>query len=323
MEVKNYDNKYEWDKWLINQNQSEFLQSFEWGEFQTIMGNKVIRLGGNGWQVQGFEHQLGLGFKYFYIPRLGINNVGIKELVEFCGKNKYAFLRIEPLKQLSYALGPVAYTHNRQPKQTLVLDLTKTEEEILALMHPKTRYNIHIAERHGVVISQEKNADIFWQLNLETTTRDSFRSHDKKYYERMLDSGISHQLTAYYKGKPIASNILISFGDTIVYLHGASSGDWRNLMAPYLLQWEGLKLGKSLGCKFYDFWGVAPRVFESDIKQHSCFYNLCWEVNHPWSGVTRFKAGFGAEYKEYPEACDIILKKWQYTLYKLVRKLKI
>ncbi len=321
MEIKFCTNKEEWNKGLIQASQTEFLQSFEWGEFQTSVGHKVVRLIGEGWQVQGFEHQLGLGLKYLYLPRVPSSEFLVQSLKSILEKQNYIFVRFEFSNNYELRIKNFELVKNRQPQQTLILDLAKSEDEILTGMHAKTRYNIHVAEKHGVEIRQEKNIDIFWQLNLETTSRDQFKSHDKKYYEKMLQSNIVYQLIAYYKEKPIATNILVSSSDTIVYLHGASSGDWRNLMAPYLLQWEGIKLGKKLGCQFYDFWGVAPSVSDSNPKQHTCFNGFCWEVNHPWTGVTRFKVGFGGRVKQYPKACDIILKSFYYKLYQLAKKI--
>lgn len=349
MKMEIINDKKEWDKWQIQQNQAEFLQSWEWGEFQENTGKKVWRwrildeVGQVVGQVQGFEHQLGLGMKYLYVPRLclpageaGTIDYGLQTVVEYCKKNNYIFLRLEPTMSVnlqsvhaiegsrlrSGTICNLQLTKNRQPQTTLVLDLTKSEEEILSAMHAKTRYNIHLAEKHEVEVRLDKDVEIFWRLNLETISRDQFKSHDKGYYQKMLQMDIVHQLTAYYKNKPIASDIFIGFGDTFVYLHGTSSSDFRNLMASYLLQWEGIKLGKKLGCKFCDFWGIAPLVNENDLKPHGCFNSFCWEVNHPWTGVTRFKVGFGGKVREYPQACDIILKLWYYRLYKLGRKVR-
>ncbi|KKQ27658.1 MAG: Methicillin resistance protein [Candidatus Magasanikbacteria bacterium GW2011_GWC2_37_14] len=354
MEIKICENKNEWEKQQKEHNntsaslaQAEFLQSWDWGEFQKLTGKNVQRwqIVENGQvvgQIQGFEHKLpGLG-NYFYIPRLKVYDLGFKDLVNFLKNKNYIFIRIEPVEKFSYALYLSSYVRNRQPAQTLILDLKQTELEILGAMHSKTRYNIHLAEKHGVIAAQEKNAEIFWQLNLQTTGRDKFKSHEFEYYQKMLAMPNCYQLTAYFNNKPIASNILIVANKTITYLHGASSNEQRNLMAPYLLQWEGLKLGKSLDCENYDFWGVAP-FFEIDkhpdffvaelVDSHSnsphfknqdtyqSFGKYFWHKKHAWSGVTKFKVGFGGNYREYPQACDIIFKPFFYKLYKFAKKL--
>lgn len=335
MVVKLCDNKAQWVQAPPSQSKLEFLQSWEWGEFQRSVGHGVLRLrleeaGGVVAQVQGFVHQLGPGLKYLYSPRC---EVGVERYVdEICGYLKkfgFIFWRVEPLNQLStvsYLVYPIV---NRQPQHTLIIDLQKSAEGLLSAMHPKTRYNIHLAEKKGVSVSLEKNAGVFWKLNVETTSRDAFKSHDKVYYERMLSSPLSYQLTAYLGDTPIASNIFINHGGTFTYLHGASSNTARNLMAPYLLQWEGIKMAKQLGCKYYDFWGVAPLVGDNSgdkrdtgdtIAPTTCFHNYCWDVTHPWTGVTRFKAGFSGETKTYPQAQEIIFQPVIYKLYKLAKR---
>jgi lipid II:glycine glycyltransferase (peptidoglycan interpeptide bridge formation enzyme) len=223
---------------------------------------------------------------------------------------------------LSFFKDDLILTKNRQIQQTIILDLNKSEEDILTVMHSKTRYNIRLAEKKGVEIKLEKNVDIFWKLNSETIKRDRFKSHAKEYYEEMLTLDNVYQLIAYHEGEPIAANILIYFGDTLTYLHGTSASKKRNLMAPYLLQWEGIKLAKKLDCNFYDFWGVAPKAENTEKIQTSCFHNFCWPINHALSGVTRFKAGFGGQYVEYSQAFDIITKPWKYKIYILIRKLR-
>ena len=166
----------------------------------------------------------------------------------------------------------------------------------------------------------EKNAEVFWRLNEETIQRDKFRSHGEAYYHSMLSKNFSYQITAHYNFQPIASIVLISFGDSCVYLHGASSNEHRNLMAPYLLQWKGIQMAKKLGCKYYDFWGIAPPT--TDGGKSSCFNDFCWQADHEWTGVTRFKVGFGGEVKEFPDSIDIAIKRSAYWLYKVIRKVK-
>jgi len=333
MEIRLCDNKKEWDAWLLSQGHAEFLQSWEWGEFQVATGKSVLRLqtvenGGVVWQGQGFEHRLGMGMKYLYLPKFSIFNFSAQGgsasggqfsiLVNFLKKLNFSFLRIEPTLQLSNIKYQISNTSNRQPQTTLILDLQKIESDLLYAMHSKTRYNINLAERKGIQINNEKNIDVFWKLNQTTTERDEFKSHDKSYYEKMLKFDFTHQLTAYYQDQPVATILLIKFGNTCTYLHGASANEHRNLMAPYLLQWEGIKLAMQLSCKYYDFWGISPSAKKDEPS--TCFHNLCWSATHRWTGVTRFKAGFGGEVCEYPEAVDVVLSGWKYGVYKFVRK---
>lgn len=143
-----------------------------------------------------------------------------------------------------------------------------------------------------------------------------------------------HQLTAYVGDEAIASNILIHFGDMVTYLHGASSDKHRNLMAPYLLQWQGFLLAKKLGAINYDFGGVSPELVqfspepsrraelkEGESKTITCYHNYCWEATHKWTGITRFKAGFGGAGKKYPQAIEVAFKPFLYKIFQLLKKM--
>lgn len=318
------------DEWaLIDQPKGkvEFLQSYEWCEFQIGAGRGVIRLvSSSGDCIQGFVHSVGFGWKYAYFPRIRLSESTLIDLIEFLKTKNIFFVRFETVNEINFndakfASIKVVRINNRQPRVTLLLDLKKNNEEILVNMHPKTRYNIHLAEKKGVEVKEEKNVDVFWELNKDTTGRDVFKSHDKEYYKQMLDLDMAHQFVAYYNGKPVASNIYINYNGVFIYLHGASSNVHRNVMAPYLLQWEGIKLAKKLGCTEYDFWGISP-IEESNGKGQVCYNNFCWNELHPWSGVTRFKVGFGGSVKNYPEAVEVVMDRKKYKLFNLAKKLK-
>ncbi|MFH1946849.1 MAG: peptidoglycan bridge formation glycyltransferase FemA/FemB family protein [Candidatus Magasanikbacteria bacterium] len=326
MDIKICENKQDWENYTKTLEKAEFLQSWDWGEFQKNTGKEVLRLqivenGAVSGQMQGFVHELGLGVKYLYAPRVHSSQFMVHSVIDYLKKNKFAFIRIEGVDKFRTKNYELRTVRNRQPVTTLLLDLTQSEEVLLQQMHSKTRYNIGLAEKKGVEVKSGKDIEAFWKLNEQTTGRDKFKSHDKNYYAKMLDNNFCHQLTAYHDYQPIASNLFIVYGDTCTYLHGASSNEYRNLMAPYLLQWEGIKMAKKLGCKYYDFWGIAPIVEEGKGEQVSCFNNFCWEVNHPWTGVTRFKVGFGGNVREYPQAVDVVLSRWKYVVYRLARRL--
>jgi len=193
-----------------------------------------------------------------------------------------------------------------QPRQTLILDLAKSEEELLSAMKPKTRYNIKVAQKHCVKIDEGDGyfAD-FWRLLRQTADRDEFTTHDEDYYRKMLEtlspSGIMKLVAASYDGKVVAANLVVFFGDWCCYLHGASDYACRDKMAPQLLQWETILLAQSLGKKYYDFWGVDE---------------------NKWPGVTRFKTGFAPEtaFTSYAGAFDLPLNKFWYWIYKLLKR---
>ena|SRR3989338_9933384 len=357
MEIRICEDKEEWNGWFAAKKHAEFLQSWEWGEFQHSVGREPLRIQviANGevvGQIQGFVHILPFGLRYIYLPRvsteefqiletryskLGIENriSSVRGVFGYLKQKGFTFARVESLSPISSIEYPVSFVSNRQPQTTLLLDLTKSEDDLLKEMHPKTRYNIRLAEKKGVEIREGKNIDWFWKLNLETRERDEFKSHPKSYYEKMLALPICHQLTAFYHDEPVASNIYIAWGGMCTYLHGASTNKHREAMAPYLLHWRGIQFAKKFGNDTFDWWGIAPGRIknqesrnkkegtgnrEQGTKEEICFNGFCWDKNHPWSGVTRFKVGFGGSVKEYPGAVDIPLRPTAYWFYRIARK---
>jgi len=236
-------------------------------------------------------------------------------------KQGYVFVRFEPIESgaIPQDSWHVEMTTYRQPKDTLLLDLSQTQDELFAHMHSKTRYNIRLAEKKGVEIRREPSAEVFYVLNTQTTSRDNFRSHEKAYYEKMLAQDMCEQFTAYYEGVPIASNICVYGSQSYVYLHGASSNEHRNVMAPYLLQWVQIQHAKQLGLATYDFWGISP---STPARPQTSFHHLSWNVDDVWTGVTRFKAGFGGFQACYADAFEVMLSGVWYRLYKFVSALR-
>ncbi len=324
METKLCQDQRQWQALCEQTKNTEFLQSFAWGEFQRSVGKKPLRLligsGPDAIGVQGFENRLPFGLRYLSCPRIPSLSVQQLQAVRVYAREAgYAFVRIEP----SGACEPVEdalYRDSLQPQQTMILNLLQTPTELLGRMHAKTRYNIHVAVKKGLEIKNEKQADVFWQLNKQTTVRGRFVSHDRAYYEHMLKCEMTHQLTAYFNDVPVASHILIQYGDTLTYLHGASANEHRNVMGPYMLQWEGIKFGQSLGLSHYDFWGVAP-IATGDVPQES-FHQFSWHAGHRWSGITKFKAGFGGTYHAYPRAFDLPCDTGPYRRYRLLKTIR-
>ena len=203
-----------------------------------------------------------------------------------------------------------------QPREILVLDISKSEEEILAGMKQKTRYNIKLAEKRGVHVTYnmkhvtQENIDKFLQLVKITSKRDKITSHPDAYYRQMFETIPSEILKLYiaeYEGKIIAANLVLFFGKTATYMHGASDNEHRNLMAPYLLQWRQIQDAKAAGCTRYDFGGVKTG-----------------DADKSWAGITKFKTGFSPATNavEFPGSYDIVIDPVRYGLYRLIQKAK-
>ncbi|EPF27337.1 hypothetical protein HMPREF1221_00142 [Treponema socranskii subsp. paredis ATCC 35535] len=202
-----------------------------------------------------------------------------------------------------------------QPPDTTLIDLTKSENEILSAMRSKWRYNIRLAQKKGVVVrayraksdktdisSLDSDAlralDIFYELYKTTASRDGIAIHAKKYYEDLFALSASHKdaplITVYiasHEGENLASIITLFSKSEAVYLYGASSNAKRNLMPAYLLQWTAICDAKSYGSAVYDFYGMPP----SDDK------------NHPMYGLYLFKTGFGGRIVHRPGSLDFPL----------------
>ncbi|MFA6393470.1 MAG: peptidoglycan bridge formation glycyltransferase FemA/FemB family protein [Patescibacteria group bacterium] len=328
------------NEFIGNSDNSVFHQSWEWGEFQEKAGQKVFRLGAeDGGKLVAaatlIKKPLFFGKSYFYCPRGPIVNYKLQipnyklffDAIKDLAKQQNAiFLRFEPENNLEFGIclpeadPPLAEnlefarTLDVQPSKTAILNLSVSEEELLKEMHPKTRYNIRLAEKKGVIIREAEAGefDSFWCLLDDTCKRDGFRLHGEKYYDKMLSLDCSREKNskenlkiklyfAVYNSRVIAANIVGFFGDTVTYIHGASSSESRNVMAPFLLQWETIKLAKCQGYRYYDFYGI-------DEKK--------------WPGVTRFKRGFGGREISYPGTFDMVFENKWYKVYSVFRVLR-
>ena len=211
-----------------------------------------------------------------------------------------------------------------QPPDTTLIDLTKSEDELLSAMRSKWRYNIRLAQKKGVVVrayrartdkadvrsldfDAARALDIFYELYKTTANRDGIAIHAKKYYEDLFALSASHKdaplITVYiasHEGEALASIITLFSKSEAVYLYGASSNAKRNLMPAYLLQWTAICDAKSYGSAVYDFYGMPP----SDDK------------NHPMYGLYLFKTGFGGRIVHRPGSLDFPLSPL-YALYAL------
>ncbi|MEA1963028.1 MAG: peptidoglycan bridge formation glycyltransferase FemA/FemB family protein [Patescibacteria group bacterium] len=337
MNIIEIKDKNKYNNFIKQQKHSQFLQSWEWGEFQKNAGNKVLRLGVKDdgkllFAISLIKKSLPFGVNYFYAPRGSILNyppkadkprVGeflFKEVKKIAKKEKCIFLRFDPVNQLhpsseykqitnytrqaSTSKLRIVKTIDVQPSKTLILDIFKSEDELLKQMHQKTRYNIRLAARKGVEIKVIKDVDKyfeeFWKLMAQTEKRDGFRLHNKSYYYKMLkfDKKFIKLIAVFYKNKMLCANIVSFFGRLSAYVHGASSNENRNLMAPYALQWHSIKLAKEYNFKYYDFNGIDKQK---------------------WSGITRFKKGFGGEEINYFGTYDLVFNSCKYNLYKILR----
>jgi len=326
MNIIHIDDKKLLDDFVGSQKNSQFIQSWEWGEFQKNVSGNVWRIavedaGQLIASAKVIKKELPMGKSYFYCGRGPIFAGAVwheqaaqllyAEIERIAKDELVMFMRFDPYfdyhQDMERLAGnrPFFKTTDVQPSKTMILDIAGEPEEILKSMHQKTRYNIKLAEKKGIKVVEggKERFEEFWSLLDQTTGRDNFRPHGRSYYQEMLDlpTDFLKLLFAEYRGKPIAASIVSFFGDTATYLHGGSANDERNVMAPYALQWQTILKAKECGLNYYDLHGV-------DEKK--------------WPGVTKFKQGFGGALVEYPGTFDLVFDQGWYAIYKMVRQVR-
>jgi lipid II:glycine glycyltransferase (peptidoglycan interpeptide bridge formation enzyme) len=191
----------------------------------------------------------------------------------------------------------------RQPQATTVLDLTKSEDDLLGSMHKNHRYSIRKAEETGIGVRSSNDWRDSYKVMGETAKRHKLRSWPSSYHQKMWESlapvGILEILNAYKDNNLVATHQYILFGHRVVHLFGGATDEGRELGAPYALHWHAIKEFKNRGYKDYDFWGV-------DEKR--------------WPELTRFKERFGGNRVNYPGSHIHVLRPAWYILYQLAKK---
>jgi lipid II:glycine glycyltransferase (peptidoglycan interpeptide bridge formation enzyme) len=317
-----------------------FLQSEAWRIFQERAGHQTEHIESDGLWANMITHTLPLVGKYGYIPRGPIvqfptSNVQfpnesehtnihpLKKLLERARGIGVGWVRVEPddtatLDSLREAVGRegiriLKAPHDMQSRELLILDIQPDEESLLRQMKPKTRYNIRLAEKRGVKVRLSQtlpDRERVCDLIAVTAKRDGIVPHPRDYYLTMMATLPEEMWTlvlAEYAGQVIAASLVLFHGQYATYLHGASADEYREVMAPYLIQWQTIREARSRGCLWYDFGGVDTRGDKSS-----------------WQGITRFKRGFApqVEVRVFPGAYDIILKPLKYWLYQVLRKMR-
>lgn len=302
------------------------LQSWAWGEARRKMEIEVIRITDGKDVFQLTFHKIPFtNFKLGYLPRSVFPSKEVLNfLTEYGKKRKVIFIKVEPYELISnikYQISNIQSknqkliesNHPLFPNWTQIIDLTKSEEELLKNMHHKTRYNIRLAQKKGVKVkemSNEKGFEIFCKLYFDTCRRQKYFGHTPRYHQIVWDSlknDIAHILIAFYNHIPLAAYELFYFKKIMYYPYGGTSLQHRNLMASNLLMWEAIKLGKKLGAEKFDMWGSLPPNYDE---------------SHPWAGFTRFKEGYGGKFVEMAGSYDLIINPSVYQWYSRIYTLR-
>ena len=305
------------------------VQSWEWGEFKRATCVDVARLGTFEKLRMKSVFQLTFHpvprtrFSIGYYPKGPLpDERALTALTKLGMERRSIFIKIEPnviKHEAGEALSEILKQYDLRPGKpvftphTFMIDLRHSEEELLGAMHPKTRYNIRLAQRRGVRVSEDNSNQAFetyLRLTFETAKRQGFYAHDEAYHREMWEtlhasmkhSGqapIAHLLTATWKEQILVAWILFVFNGVLYYPYGASSNEHRNLMASNLMMWEAMRFGKRMTCQTFDLWGALGS--QPDPKD-------------PWFGFHRFKEGYGGNLIEFVGTFDLVLFPQLYSL---------
>ncbi len=331
----------DWNERIADLPGAHILQTSEWGRFKSSFGWQSLP---HLWQDdQGRARAAALvlkrsvpgGLGVFYAPRgplldwtdTALASGVLQDLQTLAKKRGGIFIKIDPEIILGRGI-PLSEEDQKNPdgekilslfrslgwrysqdqvqfRNTAWLDLSGSEEDWLARMKQKTRYNLRLGQRKGVQVRVGGVDDLpmLYRLYAETSIRDGFVIRSEAYYNMLwrsfIERGLAEPLIAEVDGEAVSGLVLFSFAGKAWYLYGMSSQAHREKMPNYLLQWEAMRRAKARGCALYDLWG-APEVFD--------------ESDSMW-GVFRFKEGLGGAVVRTCGAWDFPARPQLYILY--------
>lgn len=332
MEVKEVTDKSLWESFLSSVSEKTFLNSWNWGEFQIVMGNKIWRRGVFNDEklialalISKIEARRGTFLLVQHGPAIvkreahnakQVLEILLEELKKIGKEEGAIFIRMNPLwertqenqnilRELGFREAPM---HANAYEATWRLDITIPEEELLKQMRKTTRYLIRqtMQNQEISVEKSEKFDDVekYQKLNREVAQRQRFVPFSSEYIKNECKVFLKDSQAVLFLGKykdEIASAALVIFWSGIGFYHqAASSSKYAKLSIPYLVMWEAIKEAKRRGCTLYDLWGyVDPEK----------------QKRHPWAGPTLFKMGFGGFKKEYFKTQDLPLSSKYWLVY--------
>lgn len=306
------------------------LQTPAWGQLKARFGWQAETVAG----ALVLFRRLPLGLTLAYVPRLAWPDPEalpptLEALEDAARARRAIFLKLEPdlpddpehartLAGLGFRPSPQTV----QPRRSLVLDLNGAEDDVLARMKQKTRYNVRLAAKKDVaarVATSLADVDAFNALMQATGERDRFGVHAPEYYraayELFAPAGQCALVLAEWQGEPLAGVMAFALGPRAWYFYGASSDRERQRMAPYLAQWGAIHWARARGAQWYDLWGVPDEdeaALEAGFEARS---DGLW-------GVYRFKRGWGGQLVRSIGAWDRVFNPWLYAAYRVYVRLR-
>jgi len=338
----------EWDEFTRLPSSGHLLQSWPWGELKARFGWRPLRIAAvEGNQILAAAQVLFRplpvpGLSTAYLPKGPLMSPSARDgaagtdllhaLHDACHHHHAISLKAEPdwpeaadARGWLEARGFRASEETVQPRRTVLVKLAASEDDILAQMKSKTRYNIRLAQRKGVTVHQGTADDlpIFHQLLLVTGQRAAFGIHTLAYYTQAWElfsaCDAAALFLARYGDRTLASIMVLVWGNTAYYMYGGSSDEERQRMPTYLLQWEAMRWAKARGCDTYDLWGI-PDVDENEVGADVAAAEETGALSTGLGGLYRFKRGFGGREVRYVGAYDYVYNRPLYCLLTLAWK---
>jgi len=327
--------KTEWDRALVELPAPHLLQTWEWGAFKSRHGWQATRY---LWVDRGTEPPLAaasvltrrvgpLPVAVMYVPKGPVldytnrDHLGLvlDHLEALARQTRAAFIKIDPDVVPDTDAGQVLLDTLRwrgwqssdeeiQFRNTVLLELTPSLDDLLMNMKSKWRYNVRLARRKGVTVRPGSRDDLslLYDIYADTADRGEFVIRPESYYQdawgSFIEAGLAQPLIAEVEEEPVAMLIVYRFDERAYYIYGGSRTIHRDKMPNNLLQWEAIKWAKERGCTVYDMWGAPDELDESD----------------PMWGVYRFKKGFGGRFVEHIGAWDYAPSRPIYWLYTVI-----
>jgi len=312
----------EWDQFVANSDYSGFMQSSDWARVKKDEGWSFMKI---AIREKGVIKAAALVLmikvnygSFLYSPQGPIicwhnmkkRDFYLKKLAsmisDIAQKSDGVCWRIEPWALHLYGKPLAKYQKSpidMQPRHTALISLLGSEEEILGKFKSKTRYNIRLAQKHNLKIEisrSVKSFKTFYSVYRKTVDRKAIDYKEFPYFAS-IQKHLAKKRNAFVinikkDNEYIESVLLVRFGNRLTYFFGGFDYEYRKYMAPYLVHWAAIKLGRKLGCQFYDLWGIA----NTDNQ------------NHPWHSFTEFKLKFQPIKISLTGAYDIVFDRQKY-----------
>lgn len=326
----------EWDAFLASTPGGHHVQSSLWAQVKMGLGWRAVRfVVTQGDQIvagaQILMRPITFAGAIGYVPKgplLAVNDFKLVQLVlntldGVARANKVRYLVVQPpdndqiLAQQLGVLGMQPAAKAVAPIATVMIDLTQELDDILNQMKSKTRYNIRLGQRKGVMVREGAEEDVpaFFHLLALTGDRQAFSSYPQEYFRelwRIFEPGGHVKLfVAECEGEAVSAALAIPFGDKVIYKRGGWSGHHGDKRPNEVLHWAAIRWAKSQGYQYYDFDGIDLDVARL-LVQGEPFPNSAIQ------SVTRFKLGFGGDVYLFPEAYSYVYHPWLRWAYKTV-----